>query len=140
MSWGASEEVADRLADLMEKVGSDRWGELEQRLVAGTLRELDPDLNLSKMDKDTAVEVFETARSYYETGQAVIRTRKELHRHLDDAQRSIALARKAMKDLWEVWGDAEYEGGDRDVEKFLDESLRNLRAAQALKPTGKDGD
>lgn len=135
-----SEHVADQLAGLMEQVGSDRWAELENRLVAGTIHELDPKLTLPGVDKDTAVEVFEDARTIYEQNQGITRLRKELHQRLEDAQRQIILAGKAIRDLWSVWGDVEYEGGDADVERFLNEAARNLRAAQALKPTNKDGE
>ncbi len=139
MNGDVSHEVADRLALLMEKVGSDRWDELTDRLMAGTIRDLDPKLNLSKMNKATAIKVFEAGRDAYNHDEEIIRFRRILHEEIRKAGSAIVRAERAMGDL-DGMGDVEYEGGCDDVAKFLKDALRMLRAAQAIKPSDADGE
>jgi hypothetical protein len=135
-----AEEAVWRTSAAMEKVGDDRLEELEKMLSAGTAGEVDPELAaLGPLGDEAAAELIEKARPEYEQGKAIVRLRKELHEHIDQAQRVIRDAFGSIRDL-SGWGDVEYEGGHRDTEDCLNEALRQLRLAQAVKPSDKDGE
>lgn len=131
--------LIDRLATLLERVGEDRWAELEERLTAGTLGVVDPELrDLTPLDGAESVEVFESARAEAERQRYITRQRQNLHRQIEAAQGEIRRALDTMRTLDDL-GDVEYEGGDADTEHHLNEALRSLRAAQAVKPSDADG-
>lgn len=131
-----SEELADRIASLMSQ-GIDTL-ELENRLTLGTLHELDSELRLLQLTKEEAQSVIDAAGGLYEHEQNITVRRKELHQSVHEAEAQTLRALRLMKNLDEL-GDVEYEGGVGDVEHFLQEASRSLRAAQALKPTDKHG-
>lgn len=135
-----AEEAVSRTSAAMYEVGEDRLEELEKMLAAGTAGEVDPELaRLGPLGAEKAAELIEAARPEYEQSLAIVRHRKELHQHIDQAQRVIKDAFRSIRELG-GWGDVEYEGGHRDTEDCLNEALRQLRLAQAVKPSDKDGD
>lgn len=134
--YGVSEEVADRVADLMLR-GVDTL-ELENRLALGTLNELDSELRLLQLNKEEVRSVISAAKALHEHILNITAKRIELHQCIEWAEGEALRALRLMKDLDEL-GDVEYEGGRADVEHFLKDAARSLRAAQALKPTDKNG-
>jgi hypothetical protein len=131
-------DVISSVAEVMKKVGEERWGELEKRLAEGTGATLDPELGMKPLGADQAAELVGEACTEIERERNITQTRQNLHLHIDKAQQVIHEA------LWDVQflsglGDVEYEGGDADTEHCLNEALRQLRLAQAIKPTDKDG-
>lgn len=141
MSWvDVSEEVRWRVAALLDRFERGQWDtEIRVRLREGRMRELDPELNLMKLDKYQTDAVMEAAEEEWQHGQAIVRHRKDLHARIAEAQRQIGLALGQIKNLDEL-SDAEYENGSTDAEHFLNKAARSLRAAQSLKPTGADGE
>lgn len=136
-----AEEAVWRTSVAMDKVGDNRLEELEKMLSAGTAGEIDPELGtLGPLGDEAAAELIDTARPEYEQGKAIPRLRKELHQRIDDAMSEIRQAQRTMRQLWSDWGDIEYEGGHADTEHCLEEALRQLRLAQAVKPSDKDGE
>lgn len=136
-----AEEAVWRTSAAMDKVGDDRLEELEKMLSAGTAGEIDPELAaLGPLGDEAAAELIDAARPEYEQGKAIPRLRKELHERIDDAMTEIRAAQRTMRLLWADWGDIEYEDGHADTDHCLDEALRQLRLAQAIKPSDKDGE
>lgn len=136
-----AEEAVWRTSAAMDKVGDDRLEELEKMLSAGTAGEVICELAaLGPLGDEAAAELIEAARPEYEQGKAIPRLRKELHEHIDDAMAEIRAAQRMMRLLWSDWGDIEYEDGHADTDHCLDEALRQLRLAQAIKPSDKDGE
>lgn len=137
-SWERAEAI-ERLAELLEKTETGRWEELEHRLEAGTLGELDRRLKLPPLDGEEGVLLFEAAREQAERGMLVVRHRRLLHQQIEATQAAIARALQTVETLDEALGDPEYQGGHADTEHYLNEAARSLRAAQRVKPTDKDG-
>lgn len=136
-----AEEAVWRTSAAMDKVGDDRLEELEKMLSAGTAGEIDPELaRLGPLGDEAAAELIDAARPEHEQGKAILRLRKELHQRIDDAMSEIREAQRTMRLLWSDWGDIEYEDGHADTDRCLDEALRQLRLAQAIKPSDKDGE
>lgn len=71
-----------------------------------------------------------------ERDQECVVLRRRLHETIESAQGDIHCARDLLVRLDEL-GDVDYSGGHADVEHFLDAADRNLRAAQALKPSNR---
>lgn len=136
-----AEETVWRTTAAMDKVGYDRLDDLEKRLADGTAGEIDPKLaELEALGAEGAAELIEAARPQYEQGRAIVRIRKELHEHIDNATRDIARAQAAMRQLWSDWGDIEFEDGHAATDRCLTEALHQLQCAQAVKPSDADGD
>ena len=134
VDWGLSLAVCN----VMEEIGEKRFIELEKALADGTAGNFSKDLDLPAMGPERALEVFEAARLEYEHDMHIINGRKLLHKHIENAQNEISLAQGVIRELDRI-GDAEYENGSRDLEKFLEDAARMLRAANAVKATDKNG-
>ena len=133
-------EVRDRVSALMERIDRNQWEtEIEARLRNGTIRELDPELRLGRIDGDALASVMTEAEEEWQHGQNILIGRKELHVCIQEALHAVQVVRRQLKNLDEM-GDVEYMGGNVDVEHFLEEAARALRAAQALKPTDAKGE
>ncbi|MFE0472368.1 hypothetical protein ACFW2V_12175 [Streptomyces sp. NPDC058947] len=130
--------LIDDVADVMRRIGEDRWEELERHLVQGSAGTLDHRLDRGPMAGEAAIELVEEARSEIERERNITRTRRNLHQRIADAQAVVQGALREIKTLADL-GDVEYEGGDADTEHCLGEALRQLRLAQAIKPSDKDG-
>lgn len=135
-----AEESIYRTADAMVKVGHDGLEELEKRLANGTAGFVVEELGmLGALGEKAAAELIEAARPDFEQIVNITRLRKELHQRIDDAQKEIQEAQRVIRDLWRDWGDVEYMEGDDDTEHCLNEARRQLRLAQAIKPTDENG-
>lgn len=133
-------EVRDRVSALMDRVDRNNWHtEIEGRLRSGTIHELDPHLRLAKLDGDALASVMTEAEEEWQHGQSILTGRKELHVCIQEALHAVQMVKRQLKNLDEL-GDVEYMGGNADVEHFLEEAARALRAAQALKPTDEKGE
>jgi len=137
---GFAEESIYHTADAMVKVGHDGLKELEKRLANGTAGFVVEELGvLGALGEKAAAELIEAARPDFEQIVNITRLRKELHQRIDDAQKEIQEAQRVIRDLWRDWGDVEYMEGDDDTEHCLNEARRQLRLAQAIKPTDENG-
>lgn len=96
-------------------------------------------LNLAPMMPEKAERLMEQAEAEFTQGKLIVRHRRWLHSRIEDALDEIRRAKNEISEL-DQWGDVEYEGGHADLTSFLDEAARQLRAAQAIKPSDKDGE
>lgn len=131
-------QLIDDVAQAMKAIGEGRWEELEKHLAGGTAGTLDPQLAMEPLGAERAVELIEEGRSEIGRERNITRIRQNLHLHIGKAQEVIRDALRDVRTLSDI-GDVEYEGGDADTEQCLNEALRQLRLAQAIKPTDKDG-
>lgn len=134
------EETRWRVAALMDRIEQQYWDiEIEDRLLNGRIADLDPELkSVGKLTKDEASAVMVAAEEEWEHGERIMTHRKRLHESIADAGSRIVWALKEIETLSEL-GDAEYMDGSADLEAFLNDAARALRAAQKIKPTDKDG-
>lgn len=133
-----SEEVSCLVADFAEKFG-DGWDEaIRVNLMNRSVHEVIPGLVLMRLTRSEADMVLLAAQEELETRRLITRQRKELHQQIELAESNIVNAFMALKNLSEL--DPEYLDGDVDVEHFLNKASRSLRAAKALKPTGRNGE
>lgn len=138
--YQVSEETRCRVAALMDRIERQYWDiEIEDRLLNGRIADLDPELkSIGKLTKDEARAVMVEALEEWEHGERIISHRRNLHESIVDAGNRIAWAFKELTTLAEL-GDVEYDGGHADLEAFLNDAARALRAAQKIKPTDKNG-
>lgn len=132
------ELLVSQLAGILGKLDSREWPRLERLLVEGKGGTMYGFLNLFPMSPEEAQELMTVAIREMEHDENVTAHRKKLHECIDDAQRRIQWALKEIGILGEL-GDVEYDGGHADLEAFLADAARALRAAQKIKPTDRDG-
>lgn len=130
-------EIVNGLVKVWRQIGDVE--RLEDLLVAGKGGTMFGFLNLPPMTREAAQSLIEQAGSDFNQDWAIVRHRKGLHDRIQGAMNEIRLAKNEISEL-SNWGDAEYEGGHADLTSFLDEAARQLRAAQAIKPSDKDGE
>lgn len=140
MGYHVTEETRWRVAALMDKIDREHWDvEIEDRLLNGHIADLDPELRaMGKVSKDEAAAIMTEAEEEWEHGERIILHRRRLHESIADAGNRITWALKEIEALSEM-GDAEYMDGHADLEAFLNDAARALRAAQKIKPTDKNG-
>jgi hypothetical protein len=126
------------VAQVMHQVGQERWEELEQHLAVGSAGALDHRLDGEPLGGERASELIGEALGEVERDRNITRTRQNLHLHIQKAQGVIHDTLRDVQTLSDI-GDIEYEGGHADTEHCLNEALRQLRLAQAIKPSDKDG-
>lgn len=135
-----STETRWRFAALMHQIDREHWDvEIEDRLLNGRIADLDPELKgVGKVSKDEAAAIMTAAEEEWEHGERIVLHRKRLHESIADAGSRILWALKEIETLSGL-GDAEYMDGSADLEAFLNDAARALRAAQKIKPTDKNG-
>lgn len=132
-----SEEVSSQIADFAEKFG-DGWEEtVKTNLTLRTIHEIVPGLVLMRLTSSEADMVLLAVQEELESRNLVTRQRKELHQQIELAEKAVLDALTALRNLSEL--DVEYLDGHDDTEHFLKKASRTLRAAKAIKPTGRDG-
>lgn len=134
----AREALKNELLRVLDRVEPEKWGLLEKLIAEGKAGTMYGCLNFGGIGEDAAREVMTAAIEEIEHDRQIVRHRKELHKFIEQAQAQVQRAFQEIKNLDELY-DVEYEGGSSDLEKFLEDAARALRAAQALKPTDKDG-
>lgn len=134
----AHEMVRSELAAILDRLDDGKWGRLEQALAKGEAGTMYGCLNLAPLGEEAARELMDAASDEMRYNRNIVRQRRELHDLIQNGLSSIHLAEQMIRRL-DGLGDVEYENGSADLEAFLADAARALRAAQALKPTGKDG-
>lgn len=112
---------------------------LERLLAKGEAGTMFATLNFAPLGDDAARDAMQAALDELALSSNIQRTRRTLHECIADALKRIQMAEREIKRLDEM-GDVEYEGGSADLEAFLASAARDLRAAQALKPTDAKGE
>lgn len=132
------EELKFELAGILERLDSSKWQRLEELLAEGKAGTMYGLLNLAPLGKEGVRELMDAASDLMHHDRNIRQHRLELHDLIQNALSGIHLAERKIKVLDEL-GDVEYEGGSADLEAFLADAARCLRAAQALKPTDREG-
>jgi hypothetical protein len=112
---------------------------LERLLAKGEAGTMFATLNIAPLGDDAARDAMQAALDELALSSNIQRTRQNLHQCIADALKRIQMAERDIKKLDEM-GDAEYENGSADLEAFLADAARSLRAAQVLKPTNGQGE
>ncbi len=134
-----SDALMVELTKIMEHLDPDQWGHLEKLLAEGKGGTMYGALNLPPLGDESAQEIMEAAASEVRHWWTIQNHRKNLHESIADALKRIGMAQREIKQLGEL-GDVEYDGGSADLEAFLADAARLLRAGQALKPTDAKGE
>lgn len=133
-----SEVMTAKLAEILERLDPKEWPRLEALLVKGETGTMYGFLNMTPMTEGEARELIDAASDEMHHHQNITNHRKKLHEFIDGAQVHIQRAVREIGILDEL-GDVEYEGGSPDLDAFLNDAARLLRAGQKVKPTDKDG-
>lgn len=112
---------------------------LERLLAEGNAGIMFGILNLAPLGEEDARNAVQAAIDEISHSRHITGQRKNLHESIQNALNWINTAEVKIKTLDEL-GDVEYEGGSADLEKFLDDAGRMLRAALAVMPTDRNGD
>lgn len=135
----AREALHIELMRVIDRVPAENLGILEKLLTEGKGGTMFACLNFEPISEEAARDAVTAAIEEAEHYERITQHRKILHECIEDAQKRIAMAGRELRTLGELY-DVEYEGGSADLEAFLADAGRALRAAQALKPTDKDGE
>lgn len=135
----AREVLHIELMRVIDRVPPEKLGRLERLLTEGNGGTMFGCLNFAPIGEEMARDAVTAAIEEMEHDREIIRHREGLHKAIEVAQMEVKRAISEIKRLDDLC-DAEYEGGSSDLEAFLGDASRALRAAQALKPTGKDGE
>jgi hypothetical protein len=130
-------ELINHLVGLWPRI--EDQDKLEKLLTEGRAGTMFGVLNLVSMDPEKARSVMDQARGEFEHIEATVKGRKDLDRNIEEAMSAVLLAQYCLKQLSRL-GDVEYEGGHADTERHLEDAGRALRAAQAVKPSDKNGE
>jgi len=133
------EEVMGSLASILDRLDSAQWSRLETLLAEGKAGTMYGCLNLVPLGAEGARELMDAASDEVAHWRSIKRERQALHEQIAGAQRYIQVALAQIKNLDKL-GDVEYMDGHADLEAFLGDAGRLLRAAQKIKPTDKDGE
>lgn len=130
------------VAALMESVDTKRWPEVRTALeVGGSGHAVAPDVDFGPPPEipELAHSLYEEAVQIAETSRLMRQAARSLHGNLDEALRRIRAAERNIQELKDL-GDIEFLEGDGDIEAFLKDATRMLRAAQGLKHTDAMGE
>lgn len=133
-----NEALQIALVSVLGNVPAEKLGILEKLLTEGKGGTMFGCLNFAPVSKEDARDVMTAAIEEVEHDRRIVLHRRDLHGLIAQAQTQIQRAINQAKILGDL-GDVEYMDGNADLEAFLADAARSLRAAQALKPTDKDG-
>ena len=131
------------VATILGSLDTARWGEVREAIrKGGTGYAFGPDLDFGEAPEggDSEAEyIFNEATEIAGTNRLMRQAARSLHGNLDEALRRIKSAQRNIQELCDL-GDIEFLEGNGDVEQFLKDAARALRAAQEMKPTDETGE
>lgn len=120
-----------------------RWGEVREAIrKGGTGYAFGPELDFGEAPEggdSEAAYIFDEASDIAGTNRLMRQAARSLHGNLNEALGCIRKAERNIQDLKDL-GDIEFLEGNGDVEQFLKDAARALRAAQEMKHTDEMGD
>jgi hypothetical protein len=131
------------VATVLESLDSARWPEVREAIrKGGTGYAFGPELDFGDAPEggDSEAEyIFNEATEIAGTNRLMRQVARSLHGNLDEALRRIKAAQRNVQELRDL-GDVEFLEGNGDVEQFLKDAARMLRAAQEMKHTDETGE
>lgn len=131
------------VATVLESLDSARWPEVREAIrKGGTGYAFGPELDFGDAPEggDSEAEyIFNEATEIAGTNRLMRQVARSLHGNLDEALRRIKAAQRNVQELRDL-GDIEFLEGNGDVELFLKDAARMLRAAQEMKHTDETGE
>lgn len=131
------------VATVLESLDSARWPEVREAIrKGGTGYAFGPELDFGDAPEggDSEAEyIFNEATEIAGTNRLMRQVARSLHGNLDEALRRIKAAQRNVQELRDL-GDVEFLEGNGDVELFLKDAARMLRAAQEMKHTDETGE
>jgi hypothetical protein len=131
------------VATVLGSLDTSRWPEVRQAIEKGGKgHDFAPELDFGQPPEGGASEaeyIFDEAREIADTNRLMRQAARSLHGNIGEA---LAHVRKAQRNIGELrdLGAAEFLDGDGDVEQFLKDAMRLLRAAQEMKGTDETGE
>lgn len=131
------------IATVLGSLDTARWPEVREAIrKGGKGHPFAPELDFGEAPEGGASEaeyIYNEATEIAGTNRLMRQAARSLHGNLDEALRRIRAAQRNIQDLRDL-GDVEFLEGDGDVERFLKDATRALRAANALKRTDETGE
>lgn len=131
------------VATVLGSLDTARWGEVREAIrKGGTGHAFGPELNFGEPPEggDSEAEyIFNEASEIAGTNRLMRQVGRSLHGNLDEALRRVAAAQRNIQELRDL-GDIEFLEGNGDVELFLKDAARMLRAAREMKHTDETGE
>lgn len=120
-----------------------RWGEVREAIrKGGTGYAFGPDLDFGEAPEGGEAEVqyiYDEAVEIAERNRLLRQAARSLHGNIGEALAHIKKAQRNIGELRDL-GESEYVDTRTDVEKFLEDAGRALRAAQEMKGTDETGE
>lgn len=135
----------NNLGDIITVLGSiDRahWPEVREALAkGGSGHSFAPGLDFGNPPEipEIAYDLFQEAVENLEQNRMHRRVAATLHSNIDEALKRIRQAQRNIQEMKDL-GDIEFLEGDGEVDRFLKDATRMLKAAQALKHTDETGE
>jgi hypothetical protein len=137
------ESVYD-VATLLGSLDSRRWREVHVALEAGgSGYAFAPEVDFGRPPEipELASDLFQEAMQIAEMNRLLRQAARSLHGNIGEALTHIRRAQRNIGELRDLGGAEFMDGdGDSDVEQFLKDAARLLRAAQELKGTDETGE
>lgn len=131
------------VATVLGSLDTARWGEVREAIrKGGTGYAFGPELDFGEPPEggDSEAEyIFNEASEIAGTNRLMRQVGRSLHGNLDEALRRVAAAQRNIQELRDL-GDIEFLEGNGDVELFLKDAARMLRAAREMKHTDETGE
>lgn len=131
------------VATVLGSLDTARWGEVREAIrKGGTGYAFGPELDFGDAPEGGNCEaeyIFDEASQIAETNRMLRQAARSLHGNLNEALDRIRKAERSIQDLKDL-GDVEFLEGNGDVEQFLKDAARLLRAAQEMKHTDEAGE
>lgn len=135
------ESVYD-VAMMLGSMDTRRWPEVRTALeTGGTGHAFAPDVDFGQPPEvpELARDLYQEAVEIAETNRLMRQAGRSLHGNINEALSHIAKALRNRDELRDL-GDIEILDGNGDVEQFLKDAARLLRAAQEMKHTDETGE
>lgn len=135
------ESVYD-IATLLGAMDTRHWDQVRKAIEAGgTGHDFAPEVDFGRPPEipELARDIFQEAVEIAETNRLMRQAARSLHGNINEALSRIRSAERNIQELRDL-GDIEVLEGDGDVEQFLKDAARMLRAAQEMKHTDETGE
>lgn len=131
------------VATVLSSLDTARWPEVREAIrKGGTGYAFGPELDFGEAPEGgdgEAEYIFNEATEIAGTNRLMRQAARSLHGNLEEALRRIKAAQRNVQELRDL-GDIEFLEGNDDVDQFLKDATRALRAANALKHTDETGE
>lgn len=129
------------IATVLGSIEPRRWHEVRKAMeTGGKGHAFAPELDFGEPFKGGQLEyVFNEASEIAGTNRLMRQSARSLHGNIGEALVRIRSAQRNIQELRDL-GDIEFLEGNGDVEQFLKDAARALRAAQVMKHTDEMGD